>query len=188
MGRDRNLRRSRHCDYFFPLSLDITSRRRQSPSSGKLGAGEFTLVVSQEIQGNIHEAAPDHKLVLSPIPEIQIDIEKSKHRVVFFVGLSLRASAESRATSVTETASLEVSHRRCHASGEYGSTRWELEAATNSLADENVIREEGYGIMYVLADNTRVVVKNSSNNRDNTLSKGDFSPLTCIALGIVQAL
>ena len=50
-----------------------------------------------------------------------------------------------------------------------------------------MIREEGYGIMYVLADNTRVVVKNPSNNRDNTLSKGDFSPLTCIALGIVQA-
>ena len=108
---------------FFPLSLYITSRRRQSPSSGKLGAGEFTLVVSKEIQGTIHEAAPDHKLVLSPIPEIQIDIGKLKHRVVFFDGLSLRASAESRATSVTETASLEVSHRRCHASGEYGSTR-----------------------------------------------------------------
>lgn len=49
--------------------------------------------------------------------------------------------------------------------------RWytlrELELATNCLADENVIGEGGYGIVYhgTLQDNTQVAVKNLLNNR-----------------------
>ena len=54
-----------------PTSLCINSCRRQSPSSSKLGADEFNLVVSKEIQGIVHEVAPDHRSVLSPMPEIQ---------------------------------------------------------------------------------------------------------------------
>ncbi|KAI3767428.1 hypothetical protein L2E82_17538 [Cichorium intybus] len=43
----------------------------------------------------------------------------------------------------------------------------ELELATNGFADENVIGEGGYGIVYsgVLVDNTMVAVKNLLNNR-----------------------
>lgn len=43
----------------------------------------------------------------------------------------------------------------------------ELEASTNSFADENVIGEGGYGIVYhgVLEDKTEVAVKNLLNNR-----------------------
>jgi hypothetical protein len=43
----------------------------------------------------------------------------------------------------------------------------ELEASTNGFADENVIGEGGYGIVYhgVLEDKTQVAVKNLLNNR-----------------------
>ncbi|XP_050206601.1 probable serine/threonine-protein kinase At1g01540 isoform X3 [Mercurialis annua] len=43
----------------------------------------------------------------------------------------------------------------------------ELEASTNGFADENVIGQGGYGIVYhgVLEDNTQVAVKNLLNNR-----------------------
>lgn len=102
------------------------------------------------------------------MPEIQIDMGKVEHRVVF----SDRAgsSGESRATSGVETGSHggsgslpEVSH--------LGWGRWytlrELEAACNDLSDENVIGQGGYGIVYygVLADNSRIAVKNLLNNR-----------------------
>ncbi|EPS58181.1 hypothetical protein M569_16635, partial [Genlisea aurea] len=102
------------------------------------------------------------------MPEIQIDMGKVEHRVVFSDrGAS---SDESRATSVTDNASFgasgslpEVSH--------LGWGRWytlrELEASSNGFSDDNVIGEGGYGIVYygVLADNTRVAIKNLLNNR-----------------------
>ncbi|KAL0397925.1 UNVERIFIED_CONTAM: putative serine/threonine-protein kinase [Sesamum calycinum] len=72
------------------------------------------------------------------LPEIQIDMGKVEHRVVFSDrGAS---SGESRATSGAET---------------------------GSFGDENVIGEGGYGIVYygMLADNTKVAIKNLLNNR-----------------------
>ena len=97
---------------------------------------------------------------------------KVEHRVVFSDrGAS---SGESKATSGAETGSFggsgalpEVSH--------LGWGRWytlrELEAATDRLSDANVIGEGGYGIVYqgILADNTRVAVKNLLNNRYGNL-------------------
>lgn len=43
----------------------------------------------------------------------------------------------------------------------------ELELSTNGFADENVIGEGGYGIVYrgILEDNSLVAVKNLLNNR-----------------------
>ncbi|CAI9101986.1 OLC1v1000167C1 [Oldenlandia corymbosa var. corymbosa] len=164
----------------FLLSLCITAYRRRAGSKSKLhhrpgkfsgvaGAGELTPVVSKEIQEIVHDAHPDHRpIVPQGLPEIQIDMGKVEHRVVFSDrGAS---SGESKATSGAETGSFggsgslpEVSH--------LGWGRWytlrELEAATDGFADENVIGEGGYGIVYhgILADNTRVAVKNLLNNR-----------------------
>ncbi|KAH6812583.1 Protein kinase superfamily protein [Perilla frutescens var. frutescens] len=161
----------------FLLSLCITASRRRSSGKGKLGrpgklsgGGEITPVVSKEIQEIVHEsAAADHRPILpQAVPEIQIDMGKVEHRVVFSDrGAS---SGESRATSGADTASFggsgslpEVSH--------LGWGRWytlrELEAASNGLSDENVIGEGGYGIVYygVLADNTKIAIKNLLNNR-----------------------
>ncbi|KAI3498276.1 hypothetical protein L1887_34048 [Cichorium endivia] len=155
----------------FLLSLCITSRRRNSPSNKRKKKFDQALnpPVLKDIQEIIHHessAAVDHR---PPMPEIQIDIGKSEHRVVFS---DRQSSGESRATSI-ESASHgggsgvpslpEVSH--------LGWGRWytlrELEAATNGLSDENVIGEGGYGIVYsgVLGDDTRVAVKNLLNNR-----------------------
>ncbi|KAG5626679.1 hypothetical protein H5410_011897 [Solanum commersonii] len=160
----------------FLLSLCITaSRRRTTTQKGKLHRpinSEPTPVVSKEIQEIFHhDTAPDHRpIVLQAVPEIQINMGKVEHRVVFSDKMPGPSSGESRATSGAETGSLgnsgqlpEVSH--------LGWGRWytlrELEAATNCLSDENVIGEGGYGIVYqgVLTDGTRVAVKNLLNNR-----------------------
>ncbi|XP_060218553.1 probable serine/threonine-protein kinase At1g01540 isoform X2 [Lycium barbarum] len=160
----------------FLLSLCITaSRRRNTTGKGKLHRhvnGEMTPVVSKEIQEIVHhDPAQDHRpIVPQAVPEIQIDMGKVEHRVVYSDKMPGASSGESRATSGAETGSLgnsgqlpEVSH--------LGWGRWytlrELEAATNCLSDENVIGEGGYGIVYqgVLADGTRVAVKNLLNNR-----------------------
>ncbi|CAA0842562.1 Probable serine/threonine-protein kinase [Striga hermonthica] len=162
----------------FLISLCITAYRRRS-SSGKGGrrrpASEITPVVSKEIQEittTAAAAAEQRPIAPMAVPEIQIDMGKVEHRVVF----SDRAtsSGESKATSGPDTGSFsggggsggslpEVSH--------LGWGRWytlrELEAASNGLSDENVIGEGGYGIVYygVLADNTRIAIKNLLNNR-----------------------
>ncbi|KAI8572021.1 hypothetical protein RHMOL_Rhmol01G0166600 [Rhododendron molle] len=160
--------------FLFLLSLCITSRKRHNKSPKRLlklsSGNDPTPVVSKEIQEITTTHHDDHHHHRPP--EIQIDIGKPDHRIVF----SDRApsSGESRATSAPDSASFgggggstgampEVSH--------LGWGRWytlrELEKATNGLADENVIGEGGYGIVYrgVLVDNTPVAVKNLLNNR-----------------------
>lgn len=111
--------------------------------------------------------------VAVPVREIQIEIGgRPDHRVVFSSGS--KGSAEGKLgnnnssfrevnSSVSGGNGPEVSH--------LGWGRWytlrELEVATNGLADENVVGEGGYGIVYsgVLADDTKVAVKNLLNNR-----------------------
>ncbi|XP_010276896.1 PREDICTED: probable serine/threonine-protein kinase At1g01540 [Nelumbo nucifera] len=156
----------------FLLSLCITSRRRRSPNSSsrrsKFSASDHSPIVSKEIQEIVHVATTDQRPVPPAVPEIQIDIGKAEHRVVFSDRPSSHASGESRSTTATDSVSMaggppEVSHLGW---GHWYTLR-ELEAATDGLADENVIGEGGYGIVYrgVLSDNTRVAVKNLLNNR-----------------------
>lgn len=149
----------------FFLSLCLTSRRRHRKPrhTDFASASVATPPISKEIQEIFRPPA-------QPVAaEIQVDIGKIEHRVVFSDRVS---SGESRGTvSASETASFsgsgcvgpEVSH--------LGWGRWytlrELEAATNGLCEENVIGEGGYGIVYsgILTDGTKVAVKNLLNNR-----------------------
>ncbi|XP_042496643.1 probable serine/threonine-protein kinase At1g01540 [Macadamia integrifolia] len=156
----------------FLLSLCITSRRRKSPrrrQGKKRGPSELTPVVSKEIQEIVHVAAPDQRPALPhAFPEIQIDIGKPEHRVVFSDRPSSHASGESRSTNATDSTSMAVGPPEVsHLGWGHWYTLRELEAATNGLSDENVIGEGGYGIVYrgVLPDNTQVAVKNLLNNR-----------------------
>ncbi|KAK6162286.1 hypothetical protein DH2020_002127 [Rehmannia glutinosa] len=132
------------------ISLCVTTLRRRSSGKGKLHrpAGETTPVVSKEIQEIIRDSATADQRPIVPqaVQEIQIDMGKVEHRVVF----SDRgpSSGESKATSGAETGSFggSGSFRRCPI--------WDGEGG-------------GYGIVYygVLADNTRVAIKNLLNNR-----------------------
>ncbi|KAG9155881.1 hypothetical protein Leryth_004123 [Lithospermum erythrorhizon] len=161
----------------FLLSLCITNCRRRSSggaaskrrrrTAAAVPAVEVTPVVNKEVMEIVHDTAP---VVPQGVPEIQIDMGKVEHRVVFSDRATGASSGESRGTSAADTGSAggsgalpEVSH--------LGWGRWytlrELEIATNGLTDENVIGEGGYGIVYygVLTDNTRIAVKNLLNNR-----------------------
>ncbi|KAG6434313.1 hypothetical protein SASPL_105938 [Salvia splendens] len=163
----------------FLLSLCVPAFRRRSRSrsrsSGTKGKPRRSVrdprpAVSKEVQVITHDSAADQRSVAPQAgPEIQIDMGKVDHRVVF----SDRAgsSSEIRATSRAETGSYrgngslpEVSHLGW---GRLYTLR-ELEAACNGFSDENVIGEGGYGIVYYgeLTDNTRIAVKNLLNNRE----------------------
>ncbi|KAK9743047.1 hypothetical protein RND81_03G213300 [Saponaria officinalis] len=196
----------------FLISLCITSRRpNKHPSSAAAAAA--TPPISKEIK-EIIPAAHHHRAAAAP--EIQIDIGKPDHRVVFSdkapsSGESLRSNNlnnnnhnnnNNNHNNVNYASDHSGSHYSNYSGGHNnsnnnsnnnssnnnnggGSTasyggpevshlgwgRWytlrELELATNCLADENVIGEGGYGIVYsgILVDNTRVAVKNLLNNR-----------------------
>ena len=145
----------------FLLSLCLTSRRKnRKPRAGSASAGVATPPISKEIKEIVQAPAPG---------EIQVDIGKVEHRVVFSGRVS---SGESRGTaSASETASFSGSGNVGPEVSHLGWGRWytlrELEAATNGLCEENVIGEGGYGIVYrgVLNDGTKVAVKNLLNNR-----------------------
>ncbi|KAK6938666.1 Serine-threonine/tyrosine-protein kinase, catalytic domain [Dillenia turbinata] len=112
-------------------------------------------------------------LALPPPPEdenpnghqrIHIEIGKD-HRISYpGGGGSSHGSSEARSGDQGGLISVpEVSHLGW---GHWYTLR-ELEDSTNGFADENVIGEGGYGIVYcgVLKDNTQVAVKNLLNNR-----------------------
>ncbi|PIA49232.1 hypothetical protein AQUCO_01300225v1 [Aquilegia coerulea] len=147
----------------FSLFICISSFCRRSSKRKQYDRNHSsTPMISKEIQEISHL---DQRPLQPAVPEIQINMGKAEHRIVFSDRLS---SGESRSTTATESTSVpsgapEVSHLGW---GHWYTLR-ELEAATNRLADENVIGEGGYGIVYrgVLADNTVVAVKNLLNNR-----------------------
>ncbi|KAF5468239.1 hypothetical protein F2P56_012406 [Juglans regia] len=95
---------------------------------------------------------------------IHIEIGKD-HRISYPErgGGSSHCSGEARSGDQAMIVAPEVSHLGW---GHWYTLR-ELEVSTNGFADENVIGEGGYGIVYrgVLEDNNMVAVKNLLNNR-----------------------
>ncbi|GFP86515.1 probable serine/threonine-protein kinase at1g01540 [Phtheirospermum japonicum] len=167
--------------FLFLISLWFTSRRNNKKGSTLLLTHKNSTTipnVSREIRvdtarkSDANPKLPPHTTGPDPEPDpvedqrIHVEIGKG-HRVSYQekVGAgsgSGHGSGEAR-PSGEAGAGPEVSHLGW---GHWYTLR-ELEDSTNEFADENVIGEGGYGIVYrgVLKDNHIVAVKNLLNNR-----------------------
>ncbi|KAK4406666.1 putative serine/threonine-protein kinase [Sesamum angolense] len=172
--------------FLFLISLWFTSRRNKKSSLLLPHKNSIIPNVSREIQEIRVEptrtSETNPKLLLPPpgthpIPEpdlnedkrIHIEIGKG-HRIAYpeRVGPgsgSGHGSGEARPGG--EPAAVIAGPEVSHLGWGHWYTLRELEKSTNGFADENVIGEGGYGIVYygVLGDNTKVAVKNLLNNR-----------------------
>lgn len=167
--------------FLFLISLWFTSRRNKKTSLLSTRKNSTIPNVSREIQeiriDPTRKPETDYKQLLpapssDPIPKpdpkehqtIHIKIGK-EHRIAYpeRIGLGSGSGNGSGETRPSVETGPEVSHLGW---GHWYTLR-ELEESTNGFADENVIGEGGYGIVYsgVLEDNTRVAVKNLLNNR-----------------------
>ncbi|XP_073019769.1 probable serine/threonine-protein kinase At1g01540 isoform X2 [Primulina eburnea] len=167
--------------FLFLISLWFTFRRNKKTSLLSTQKNSFIPSVSREIQeirvDQTRKPETDHKQLLpapssDPIPEpepkelqrIHIEIGK-EHRIAYpeRIGPGSGSGNGSGETKPSVETGPEVSHLGW---GHWYTLR-ELEESTDGFADENVIGEGGYGIVYsgVLEDGTRVAVKNLLNNR-----------------------
>ncbi|KAM7520462.1 hypothetical protein LguiB_019424 [Lonicera macranthoides] len=143
------------------VSRDIQEIRieqsRNCPNSNPTWIQPNPLPESEQFSGVEGEVKPEEE---SPIgyPRIHIDIGKG-HRILY----PEKFGGEGRSGDQVPMVVPQVSHLGW---GHWYTLR-ELEVSTNGFADENVIGEGGYGIVYhgVFADNTQVAVKNLLNNR-----------------------
>lgn len=167
----------------FLISLWFASKRSKSNSSSH---GPSIPVVSKEIQeiridGHdsrtqtepVHEPDPlpgiEHQALLptseeeNPLGFNRIQFEIGKNHRISYPERALARSSSHGSGEALPTVIPEVSHLGW---GHWYTLR-ELEDSTNGFADENVIGEGGYGIVYhgILKDNTNVAVKNLLNNR-----------------------
>lgn len=112
----------------------------------------------------------DDESKLNGYQKIQIDIGK-KHRISYpEKGGGGGGVSSHESGSGDQLAPTSVQPEVSHLGWGHWYTLRELEIATNGFADENVIGEGGYGIVYcgVLVDRTTVAVKNLLNNRFNS--------------------
>ncbi|KAL5198677.1 hypothetical protein ABZP36_002189 [Zizania latifolia] len=132
--------------------------------------------IYEESEQHVASSRAPSFLQAPPPDTIQIETGK-EHRITFLEqpppyhqrsgGPSSRGGSRESCGDGGEPGVPEVSH--------LGWGHWytlkELEAATAMFADEKVIVEGGYGIMYhgVLEDGTQVAIKNLLNNRPNDL-------------------
>ncbi|KAJ8541113.1 hypothetical protein K7X08_001929 [Anisodus acutangulus] len=149
-------------------TLSVSSKKNNIPNVSK-EIQEIKIDPFKPLQEN-PKLLPGPDPLPEPEPETQrIHIEIGKgHKIAYpervgSGGGSGHGSGEARANEQAIIGVPDVSH--------LGWGHWymlrELEVATNYFADENVIGEGGYGIVYrgVMEDNSRVAVKNLLNNR-----------------------
>ncbi|CAH1442723.1 unnamed protein product [Lactuca virosa] len=121
----------------------------------------------------------DDESKLNGYQKIQIDIGK-KHRISYPEkgGGGGGGGSSHESGSGDQLAPISVQPEVSHLGWGHWYTLRELEIATNGFADENVIGEGGYGIVYcgVLVDKTTVAVKNLLNNRGQ--AEREFKELT----------
>ncbi|KAI3807200.1 hypothetical protein L1987_23125 [Smallanthus sonchifolius] len=167
----------------FLISLYFTSKHNNSCKKTNTSPQKPTI---PNISKEIHEIRVDptrpvthetpkqvqHNPGQNPFPEpeedgyqkIQIEIGK-KHRISYPEKGGGGSGHESG--SGDQLAVVSVQPEVSHLGWGHWYTLRELEIATNGFADENVIGEGGYGIVYcgVLGDKSTVAVKNLLNNR-----------------------
>lgn len=175
----------------FVFSLCLSSRRRSSPalpSSASAPAAAAAARIKKPLRLHLRDPTPPvskdipeipfHSLAapLAPAIDVRVDLGKANRRAA--LADHFRPPAAPPSASTTGTASGETAGTPSSTGGggppevsPLGWGRWytlrELEEATGGLAEENVIGEGGYGIVYLgkLADNTLVAIKNMLNSR-----------------------
>lgn len=165
----------------FLISLWFTSRRNNNNNSSTHNIINHTIPnVSKEIQEIRIDASRDPTHPKSdPNPEsealaiISVSAEKDdeSRRIHIEIGKDHRISYPERSGGSShgsgEQGLMILAPEVSHLGWGHWYTLRELELSTNGFADENVIGEGGYGIVYrgVLQDHTKVAVKNLLNNR-----------------------
>ncbi|XP_051150817.1 probable serine/threonine-protein kinase At1g01540 [Andrographis paniculata] len=167
--------------FLFIISLWYTSRRNNRKTTALILTRKTSKIPNvprdiQEIRPDPSRDTPDPNpkppLLLLPAPDPPRPAQEPNpvedQRIHIEIGKGHRISypekpGQSSGNGGGESRPPEVSHLGW---GHWYTLR-ELEESTHGFADENVIGEGGYGIVYhgVMKDNTRVAVKNLLNNR-----------------------
>ncbi|KAF7817486.1 putative serine/threonine-protein kinase [Senna tora] len=151
----------------FLISLWFTSRRNNSSNHNPTNTIPN---VSKEIPIDPYgdpthpKSDPNPEAEAVPALDRLVEQEDESHRILIEIGKDHRISYPERGGASSHgSGEPEVSHLGW---GHWYSLR-ELDLSTNGFAEENVIGEGGYGIVYrgVLQDDTKVAVKNLLNNR-----------------------
>ncbi|XP_026445936.1 probable serine/threonine-protein kinase At1g01540 [Papaver somniferum] len=155
----RNATQNHHQDHPKPSPIKMQQPNPLPESGQSVGSNENQALLLHPEEEN-----------LTGVHRIHIEIGKD-HKITYPVngsgsgggGGSSHGSGESRSIDQVPISIPEVSHLGW---GHWYTLR-ELEASTNGFADEHVIGEGGYGIVYrgVLQDNSQVAIKNLLNNR-----------------------
>ncbi|KAG5613061.1 hypothetical protein H5410_024342 [Solanum commersonii] len=167
----------------FLISLWFTSKRSTSKKTLSVSAKKNPNIpkVSKEIQeiriDPIRTLPENPKLLPAPAPIPEPDSFEEKPRIPMIIRehslrservrrLPIRVGHGSEEARSNEQAIIAVPEVSYLGWGHWYTLR-ELEISTNYFAEDNVIGEGGYGIVYrgVMEDNSKVAVKNLLNNR-----------------------